>query len=247
MSLTILKNMRTSFALVFLMSVTSFAPLSKEAEVSVFTEDLYPIQYKENGLITGPTTKFVEEVLQTANLSYSIKMQPWARIYNTALHQRNSVIYSMAKTEQRAPLFHWFRLLITLDFSLYKLKSNPIDPTSPEFSLNNYKISTLRHSAVHHHLNTLGIKSLELVSKSEQNIKKLLSGRVDIISGVDNLFYENCHEVKLSCNQIEPFYQLSDLSTELYFALSKLSDPQKVQKIATAYQAVLERKKENDD
>ena len=235
--------MRTLFAILFLMSVTSSASLSKEAEVNVLTEDLYPIQYKENGLITGPTTKFVEEVLQTANLSYSIKMQPWARSYNTALHQPNIVIYSMAKTEQRAPLFHWFSLLITLDFSLYKLKTSPIDPTSPDFSLSNLKISVLRDSAAHHHLNSLGVKNLELVSKSEQNIKKLLNGRVDVISAVDNLFYKNCHEVKLSCNQIEPFYQLSDLSTELYFALSKLSDPQKVRKIATAYQAVLERKK----
>lgn len=166
-------------------------------------------------------------------------MQPWARIYKTALNKPNTLIYSIAKTEQRESLFHWLGLITKVNYFLYKLKTTPIDPSSADFNLNNYSIGTIRESSVHQFLDKLQIKDLHLVKKSRQNIQKLLSGRVNVISGISNIFYENCKAVKLDCSNIEPFYQLNNISTDLYFAINKSTDPIIVNKIKSAYLKVI--------
>ena len=71
---------------------SSFAQ-GKEQTVRVVTESAFPLQYQEEGTIVGPATELLEALLKEAKVSYQIEMQPWARAYQSALTNKNTLIY----------------------------------------------------------------------------------------------------------------------------------------------------------
>ena len=112
----------------FLIVVTSTDLIAQESKdqalkIRVLTEDTFPIQYLENGKILGPSTELVRSVLNEANIPYSIEILPWARAYNVALTQPNTMIYSLARTEQREDLFQWIGSVMRLNYYLVGMES----------------------------------------------------------------------------------------------------------------------------
>jgi polar amino acid transport system substrate-binding protein len=92
-------------------------------KIKVVTEDTFPIQYLEKGQVLGPATDLVKSVLAEAGLPYSIEVLPWARAYNIALNEPNTMIYSLARTEQREGLFQWIGSVMRLNYYLVGMES----------------------------------------------------------------------------------------------------------------------------
>jgi polar amino acid transport system substrate-binding protein len=77
------------------------------ASVRVVTELLPPYNFQEDGAVKGASTAVVRAVLERAGLRYTLEVQPWARALDTALHERNTLIYSIARTEEREKQLVW--------------------------------------------------------------------------------------------------------------------------------------------
>jgi len=75
--------------------------------VRVVTELLPPYNFQEDGVVKGASTAVVRAVLERAGLRYSLEVQPWARALDTALHDPNTFIYSIARTEEREKQLVW--------------------------------------------------------------------------------------------------------------------------------------------
>jgi len=212
---------------------------AKTTEIKVVTEDTFPIQYLENGKVLGPATDLVKAVLAEANINYTIEVLPWARAYNEALTKPNILIYSLARTTQREALFQWIGSLMDLDYYLVGLESLKL----PEFVTLEYlqtlSIGVIRNSATEQHLMSLGFKNLYTVSKPSQSINMLKSKRIDLFPTNYASFQFSCLYLKENCLDIKPIYQLDQLSTSLYFALSNQTNPQLVNKIKTAYKVIM--------
>ena len=222
--------------------LATFSIQIKAVEIEVLTEDAYPFHYRQGDEVVGTSTALVKQVLDEAGLNYTIKIQPWARIYNSALHRKNTLIFSLARTKQREPLFYWLGAITEVNYYLYGLAETKIDPNAPVSVLNNYRIAVVRETATHHYLESKKIKNVHLTGEGEQNIQMLLNDRIDLLAGELSFFYEDCKRVKLDCSKIKPLYKLQEPSTEFYFAMNKTTDINIVNRIKAAYQKVMNKK-----
>lgn len=204
----------------------------------MLTEKAYPIQYQENGKIVGSATALVEKVLKEANIKYQIKMQPWARIYKTALLKPNVLIYSIARTHEREKLFSWLGSIQQINYYLYGFADTKLKPTDSLETVNNFRLALGRESAIHHYLSNNKLTNFHLVNRNEQGIKMLLSKRVDLATGGDIYFYKSCKKQKLDCSQIKPLFPLKDLQVELYLATNKKTDKGLIKRIQAAFKKI---------
>ena len=96
-------------ALAWLASAPFPAPAAAQepASVRVVTELLPPYNFQEDGAVKGASTAVVRAVLERAGLRYTLEVQPWARALDTVLHERNTFIYSIARTEEREKQLAW--------------------------------------------------------------------------------------------------------------------------------------------
>ena len=98
--------------------------LAKTNELEVVTESWPPFIISGQD-VSGIDTDRVRKILNDTGINYTIKIYPWARSYYLATNKPNVLIYSIHKSKQREPLFHWYC------------------PTHKSTQINAYKIMTL--------------------------------------------------------------------------------------------------------
>ena len=101
------RSLSTAAALLLLLEPGAAAAAGEEPRVRVVTESLPPYSFEEAGVVKGASTAVVKTVLERAGLRHSIELVPWKRALDTALHERNTFIYSVARTEARERQLVW--------------------------------------------------------------------------------------------------------------------------------------------
>jgi len=88
--------------------ILSFPFASGAADpIKVVTEEFPPLQYSEDGELTGPSTEIVRAVFARAGLDAQISVLPWARAYKLATTEPDVVIFSIGRTKEREAKFRW--------------------------------------------------------------------------------------------------------------------------------------------
>jgi len=139
--------------LVFLVSCSSSLFAQK---LQVVTESYPPFVVVNDSDISGIMTQRVEEILNKGKLIYSINSYPWARSFQIARNQPNTLIYSIIKSPERISYFHWFcPIYQSSPVFAFKLSNNPIDINSIS-SLKQAIVGTTRHGINQEHLQKYG-------------------------------------------------------------------------------------------
>jgi polar amino acid transport system substrate-binding protein len=113
----------------------------------VVTEDLPPYQIVVNGrLVAGSSYLLVKEMLARAEMDSRIELLPWARAYAIASSEPNVVIFSMTRTQEREPNFHWLLKLDSLTYNFYSLNSRPEIQINSLTEALNHTVATVRDS-----------------------------------------------------------------------------------------------------
>ncbi len=229
------------FHLILLAAIIFFSrPIpANEPRIQVVTEDAYPLQYMENGQLIGPTTEVVEAILKDSDLNFSIKVLPWARAYQAALTNENTLIYSIARTKEREEKFQWVGSIFKLDYYLVGLKSLQLPKQASLADIKYLRIGAVRNSATHFYLQQQGLDNLYVVGKPEQNINMLKKGRLDLFPVHYASFQASCRRLGLDCQEIVPKVKLAQPSTALYLAFSKTSDEKLVEQVRRSYQKIM--------
>lgn len=209
-------------------------------QLSVVTESLPPLSYEERGAVTGYSTEIIQAVLQEARLTAPIELMPWARAYQRALQQPNTLIYSITRTPERDAQFEWIGVLSNRQIYLYKLKSRTDIQIKTLTDAGNYKTGLVREMASAKEFMRKGQfpdNVVDYAPTDESNMKKFLMGRVDLA------IFQNWSAAFLMKSQnrtmeeLEPLLLL-DGSSNYYLAMSKNSDPALVKKIRKAFEKV---------
>ena len=110
------------FIIVILFSLIT--SLSYAQPLRIVTEKLPPLQFSEkDGVSTGAMTDIVKLLLQKSNLKSEIEILPWARSYQLATSRKNTLIFSMLRSESRENDFIWVGKLFALESYLMALKN----------------------------------------------------------------------------------------------------------------------------
>lgn len=214
-----------------------------DIKIRVVTEDTFPVQYFENGIISGPATQLVKKVLSVAGLSYDIEVLPWARAYHLATTEPNVLIYSLARTKARAKKFKWIGRIMALDYFLYGSVNADINLNTPLAALKQYKIGTVRDSAVNQYLKENGFKNLTTVVQGTQNFFLFEQKRIDLFPANKSSFQAVCLQHAFNCKVIKPLHKLDISSIDLYIAFSQLTDDVLIKKVHKAYDEVMQKRK----
>ena len=110
-----------------------------------------------------------------------------ARAIGMAEQQENVLIFSIARIPEREKRFQWIGPLFPFSESLYKLKTRKDIQLTTLKEAMQYQTGVIRGYAVHELLKREGFADnihLQLAKDQEQNLRKLFSGKTDLLARV---------------------------------------------------------------
>lgn len=208
--------------------------------VEVYTELLPPFQTFSKKEVSGTATEKVKKILYSSNLNAQFHMVPWARAFQKAKQQQNTLIYSMHRTAEREPFFHWLTVVAQIKNGFIALKENQIKLQNLE-KAKSYITAVVRDSYAYEYLKSQGFtedKNLLVVGSREAQLNVFLSGKVDFLFLDLSYLQEKLLANKLSPSLIEHVFTQPDWARELYLAINKNSDEKIINKLKTAIASI---------
>lgn len=220
----------------------SFSSFAQIPSVKVLTEVLPPYaEFTAKGQLVGTAVVAVESMLVDAELEFATDVYPWARSYNLAKSQPNTLIYSIFRNEEREAYFHWFcPLLPKQSIFLFRLaERTDIDVKTVE-DLKKYKIGAVRGDAIAKLLQTMGFNKgehLDLSSDGGVNLKTLYRGRIDLMAGNWSSTLTRVKQIGKPISSVKTAFDLTPNQEFIpCMALNKKSDPRIVKRIQNAFE-----------
>lgn len=212
---------------------------AKELELEVVSENWPPFIIAEKE-VSGIVTDKVKEILNKSDINYHINIYPWARSYHIATSKPNVLIYSIYKTKERTPHFHWFcPIHKATPIHIYKLSTNKIDVNSLA-ALKTAVVGIMRGDNSHQYLLDNGFEdgvNLDVSANEETNLLKLLNGRVDVVvQSEESLRYRLSNLGAKDIDFVAGLTIHQGKQAEHCMALSKGTDPQIIKQVSRSFE-----------
>ncbi len=218
-----------------------FGAWSVSAEtISVLTYEWRPYNYEEEGVVKGISTEVVREVLKRADIDADIRIYPWARAYQKVLEEENVLIFTIARTPEREELFKFLcPIAPPVKNVLLKLRERTDITLTSLDDVGKYRIGVQNQDVMHQVLLRAGFpegRCLFPVTQNEQNLRKLLDGRIDLMAGHDLPTLDLLKRMKLPADRVQVAYTFE--SYEECAAFSRQTADDLVDRVRRALEAV---------
>ena len=168
-------------AALFLLLVTTTASCKPLELVST---EFAPYVFTEKGQIRGVNVDLLKAIFKQMNMEIHIKIIPWARALYILQNGYADAVFPLFKTRERTLYTDYSDAFTTENTSLFVLKNAPIQWNGNLNDLSGYRFGRVRGYSSGPKIDRF-IKNntirLDEVNKTENNIKKLLAGRFDIM------------------------------------------------------------------
>ncbi|PAJ75064.1 hypothetical protein CJF42_07090 [Pseudoalteromonas sp. NBT06-2] len=222
--------------------ITLFSFGLKSEEVLVVTENWPPYNYlNKDGKLIGNSTTVINQILSDADIAYKIRVYPWARSFRIASQNKNTLIYSIYKTDKRANKFHWFCPIIKpTPMHFYQMTNNSSVQFKNIEQAKQYTIGIIRGDWSHSYLLDLGFKEgeqLDLAPEMSVNTSKLIAGRINLLVNSELGMRLELKKHNLPFSSVTKLFTI-DLTgrNEICMAINKNSSKQLVQRINVAFE-----------
>lgn len=196
--------------------------------MKIITEEYPPLSYIEDGKLTGSSVGVVREILRRMERPEEIEILPWARAYHLLKTEPNVVLFSTTLTKERENLFHWVGPLCIAKNGFYKKKGSRLQINSIEDAKKVPTIATYKEDAREQMLKSWGFENLDSSKSAVSNLKKLISGRVDLWL-YDNLGMPGvAKKAGVDPGNIDLVLSIDEVS--LYIAVSKQTSDEMVER-----------------
>ncbi|MCW8831735.1 MAG: transporter substrate-binding domain-containing protein [Colwellia sp.] len=215
-----------------------FSSIAIAQPVRIVTEKLPPLQFSQaDGAITGAMVDIVNLLLQKTNIDANIEILPWARSYQIALEQENTLIFSMLRGEDREDKFIWIGKLFAINSYLVSLKGNQDFQIDKIDDAKQYSVGSIRQDLAETYLRKHGFtegKNLYLSSNYKVLWQMLFSGRTELAFTNNILWKYEIEDTQLDPSQIAINYQIPDIASDLYLAASLGTDEKIINQLRKA-------------
>ncbi len=205
------KNM-SSFKLLMIILLFGVVGTAKAQELTIYVDNWPPYNFVKNDKIVGISTELIETALQKANIQYKLVKYPFKRGLITVQSTPYTMLYTVARIPQRENEFAWIGPLHPRKVFLFKLKNRTDIQVDDLEDIKKYRTGVLSGGSVEQFFINNGLSDDEyhLVNYSEQLLKMLLIGRLDLIPGdpVDLAYQMKRAGAKFS--ELEVTYFISD-------------------------------------
>ncbi len=170
----------------FLISLlsSSFTVQSQNLQDIKYITEPFPLyNYSEDGQVRGITVDILlaaaKEAGQEIKLN-SIKIKPWARGYQETLKGPMTMIFGIARTQDREKEFKWVGPILETKISVFAKKSSAINIHS-KIDFKKYEIGVVRDDLGEQLIRALGNDNNVQVSVDHASVlKKINFGRVEL-------------------------------------------------------------------
>ncbi|MBQ4847271.1 transporter substrate-binding domain-containing protein [Pseudoalteromonas sp. MMG005] len=226
----------------FVLLLSVFTGSAFAQKLSIVTEDFPLFQYYKNGQLVGEAVDKVQAVLRQAEVDYTIHVNRWSVSYTAALRDANTCIFSMGRSHTREKLFTWVFPISKFTTSFYGLKSENIKIQTLG-DAKQYKTGVIRNNYSHQYLKMRGFKEDQqlMMLSSFDRVFELLEARrglLDLVILNDAQFDYRALTDPFTV-QLEKVYTLENSGAQLYFACNKQVPKPLINKMSSAYEALL--------
>lgn len=148
--------------------------------VMLATEEYPPFSYRDGKTIKGASVEQVETVMNDAGIDYTIEMMPWARAYKLAQTTPMSCVFTTAHSAKRDPMFRWVEPLLVDRNILITRSGSGVTAKNLE-EARQYTVGTQREDYTEVTLKENGFTKLDVATDFNATLRKLLSGRIDMM------------------------------------------------------------------
>lgn len=209
--------------------------------LEVVTTDFPPYQFIEKNEISGKSSVIVKKMISKANLKANFSIYPWPRAYQLALNNKNTLIYSIARTPERENKFQWIGKITPFHVYFWKNKKRAdINLLNFEES-KKYKIGGVFSDVKAEHLIKNGFilnKNIELVSSDVLNINKLVANHIDLMPFDELSFKYKVEKEGYTIDQFEKTIEIPGLYQELFVAASLNTSPKIIKKLKESLKTI---------
>ena len=221
---------------VMVLAGSARAEIDPNYRMVLLTENFPPYNMAINGKnfaqednIDGIAVDIIREMFKRAGIQYNMTLRfPWDRLYRLTLDKPNYGLFSTTFTAERQPLFKWVGPLAKTGWVLLAAPGNNVSVASLKDAAQ-YQIGAYKNDAVSQHLESQGLSPVNAL-RDQENIKKLLSGKIDLWATTDPVGrYLAKQEGVSGLNTALRFNE-----AELYLALNKDTPDEVVQRLQKA-------------
>ena len=227
--------------LFFLINLGSNA-VAKEPILHVVTESLPPLQIAKKGeQPEGAMVELVQAVLKDANVDASITAYPWARSYELARTQPNTIIFSMMKTDNRLDKFIWIGEVYRSSVYLVKLRSRKDLKIDHLDDAINHRIGVVRLDISQEYLIDKGFEEGKnlLISSGYPRLWYLLyTGKIDYLLANEFMWKLEERTENILRKDVEAAIELTDFAKNYYLAANKQTSPEIIKKLTQSLEKI---------
>jgi polar amino acid transport system substrate-binding protein len=178
------------FVLTAVLVVLVFSPRTARSAdfpaLTIYAEILPPDQFEnEQGIPSGFSVDVVREIQRRVGDTSPIRMAHWANAYTETLSKPNTILFTMVRTSEREKLFQWVGPLMEQRFILAVRADSRVTLNSLNDARRLRRIGTVKADYRHVYLAEQGFTNLDPVDYSDQNIRRLMAGRIDALASSD--------------------------------------------------------------
>ncbi|EPC02015.1 hypothetical protein L861_20395 [Litchfieldella anticariensis FP35 = DSM 16096] len=214
-------------------------------ELVFITEEYPPYNFKRNGELQGISVDILSAIFAVTNTGLTrddIHVLPWARGYETALSQPNTVLFSTTRTQAREHLFKWVGPIARDRVTLIARRDRHITIDSiMDLNTSDYQIAVIREDIGAQRLSEANVdpeRVLPAISNTSA-LRMLNHGRVDLWAYSEDVAFWIMEENGLKVSNFESIYTLSE--SYLYFALHPSTDDRLVDAMQAALNSLREQ------
>ena len=186
-------------------------------DLTYLTEEYFPFNYTQDGVAKGISPDLLRAVWREMGVKpQPILVLPWARGYQRIQQEKNTVLFSMARTPERETMFKWVGPIYVARFVLISKRGGGFNIHGLR-DLQGMRIGTLREDVSDALLDDAkSFARVEAVSDMSQNLSKLLANRLDMIAYEENAWWRMAERNDLSPEHFEVVYVIRE--TPVYYA-----------------------------
>ncbi len=185
-------------------------------------------------------TRLFQAIMAESQLPYEITIAPWARIIQYLDVQPNILAYTLVRTEEREERYHWIGLVNYIESYLYGLSDRADELPTTIDDARAYQIGSVRDDAYDNLLHSLDFPNIVHINNNAPWLALLERRRIDLVPFSDQAISEYLRQQGEAQDRLVRAVRLEELSTGLYIAMSKQSDPELVAQLRRAYRTIVE-------
>ena len=227
-----MKTILTTLLVLVAATISWATPLDK---LILISEEYPPLNYTEDGLRRGIATDLLVEILAAAGSLKShkdIASLPWARAYQLARRHDNILLFSVSRTRDREPLFHWVGPILQSEIVLIARKDRQFSLDNlQQLRENQLKVGVVLADVGHQLLKEQQISARQIypLSQGIYLAKMLAEKRVDLIAYDALVSRWNLRKLGYDPDDFETVYNLQKV--DYYYALSLETDLKSVNRL----------------